>query len=71
MPTHDPLTAQDHALLQRPSVEGSAEELRNQGHVQERLNFLMALGYFTVEQTHVSADPQRIRWRFTRTSKPG
>lgn len=68
-PTHDPISPSQALLLNQELLEGTTKELGANGSFAD-LNFLLTLGYFKLEQTHISADPEKHRWRFTRTQKP-
>lgn len=67
-PTHDPLTADQIALLDEAPFEISVAQ-QIEGKYRD-VNYLALAGYLAVEKTHISADDAKNRFRFTRTAKP-
>ena len=72
MPTHDPLTPSQLALLDRLAHAPIVLTLDQQANSPEGrdMNFLMALGLVQVAPQHVSQDNNRSTWLFSRSAKP-
>lgn len=68
-PTHDPLTEEHLAFLNSLPVELTVQE-QTHGPKGPIISFLQVLGLITLTPVHVSADPGKTVFRYTRTATP-
>lgn len=67
-PTHDPLKQAHIALLNSAPFEITVGDHDTDKY--KSVSYLSQAGYLTPEQTHVSEDVLKGRFRYTRTAKP-